>query len=275
MVHASVIDAVRSTGAAYRVFPHNGLIKLTRLLDEGNGDEADPGQMQVVVTESVFSMDGNEAALSELSSLRRSGRRFVLLLDEAHASGVYGPAGAGLAAHYALSDLPEVSVVTLSKALGCAGGAVCGSKAFCEAVVNFGRAYIYSTGIPPAFAAAAEAAIDVLRDEPQHQRRLEELRARVAGALREAGPVVIPPTVSAIVPVFLGSEEAALEAASRMQQAGLWVVPIRPPTVPRGTSRLRITLSSQHTDGEIDLLLKTLGSLDVRPATPPPGAGQS
>jgi 7-keto-8-aminopelargonate synthetase-like enzyme len=153
--------------------------------------------------------------------------------------------------------------VTLSKALGCAGGAVCGSRAFCDAVVNLGRGYIYSTGVAPAVAAAAEAAIDVLRDEPEHQKRLAAIRCRVGDELREAG-IQLPPGRSPILPLILGSEEAALAAASRLRDVGLWVVAIRPPTVPRGTSRLRITLSSQHTDAEIDLLLTTLKSLELR-----------
>ena len=131
---------------------------------------------------------------------------------------------------------------------------------------NLGRAYIYSTSVAPALAAAAEAAIEVLHDEPHHQQRLERLRRWVGGALREAG-FRVPPGDSAIVPVILGSEEAAMAAASVLRDTGLWVAPIRPPTVPRGTSRLRITLSSRHTDEEIELLLATLRSLDRAPST--------
>jgi 8-amino-7-oxononanoate synthase len=256
LVHASLVDAVRQTGAPVRVFPHNNLEKLARLLDE-----AEAGQSQVVVTESVFSMDGDEADLNGLARLKQHGRPFVLLLDEAHGSGVYGPAGAGLAAHLGLAGLADVTVVTLSKALGCAGGAICAPAAFCDAVANLGRAYLYSTSVAPALAAAAEAAIDVLHDEPQNQQRLERLRWWVGGALRESG-FRVPPGDSAILPVILGSEEAAMAAASVLRDAGLWVAPIRPPTVPRGTSRLRITLSSQHTDGEIELLLTTLRSIE-------------
>jgi 8-amino-7-oxononanoate synthase len=258
LVHASLVDAVHEAGTPFRVFPHNHLKKLERLLEE-----SDPAEAQVVVTESVFSMDGDAAALAGLAELKRR-RPFVLLLDEAHAGGAYGANGSGLAAEMGLGGLADLTVVTLSKGLGCAGGAVCGSALLCDAVVNFGRAYVYSTAVTPALAAAAEAAVGVLRDEPQRQQRLREVARRVRGRLREAG-LDLPPGDSPIVPVIVGKEEAALEAASRLEDAGLWVVPIRPPTVPRGSSRLRITLCSQHADEEIEQLLSCVIAL-TRPS---------
>jgi 8-amino-7-oxononanoate synthase len=248
LVHASLVDAVHESGLPFRVFPHNQLKKLERLLEE-----SDPAEAQVVVTESVFSMDGDAADLAALAELKRR-RPFVLLLDEAHASGVYGESGAGLAAEMGLGGLADLTVVTLSKAMGCAGGAVCGSALMCDAVVNFGRAYVYSTAVAPALAAAAEAAVGVMHDEPQRQQRLRDVARRVRRRLREAG-LTLPGGDSPIVPVILGKEEAALAAASRLQDLGLWVVPIRPPTVPRGSSRLRVTLSSQHADDEIEQLV--------------------
>ena len=254
LVHASLIDAVRETGAPFRVFPHKHLDKLARLLEE-----ADPAQSQVVVTESIFSMDGDAADLPGLAELKRR-RLFVLLLDEAHASGVYGEGGAGLAAEAGLAGLAEVTVVTLSKSLGCGGGAVCGSAGFCDAVVNLGRAYVYSTGVPPHVAAAAEAAIGVIRDEPQRQGRVRELAAHVRSRLSGAG-FDVPAGDSPIIPILLQNEEAALTAASRMRDAGLWVVAIRPPTVPRGGSRIRVTLSSEHTDEEVESLLTAVAAL--------------
>jgi glycine C-acetyltransferase/8-amino-7-oxononanoate synthase len=205
LVHASLVDAVRQSGAPFRVFPHNNLEKLSRLLAE-----AQAGQVQVVVTESIFSMDGDAAPLADLARIKQQGPGFILLLDEAHASGVYGPAGAGLAAHLGLGGLADVTVVTLSKALGCAGGAVCGSAAFCEAVVNLGRAYVYSTALPPALAATAEEAVGVLRDEPQHQERLTRVCGLLRSALREAGPCARPGCKSppAILRSFRWSWEA-------------------------------------------------------------------
>jgi 8-amino-7-oxononanoate synthase len=254
LVHASLIDAARMAGQPFRVFPHNHLDKLDRLLRE-----ADATQRQIVLTESIFSMDGDAADLRGLAELKRR-HGFMLLLDEAHASGVFGPGGAGLAAELGLSGLVDVTVVTLSKALGCGGGAVCGSSLFIEALVNFARAYIYSTSIPPSLAAAAEAAIDVLRDEPQRRLRLRSLANYVRKRLSAAG-LHLPPGDSPILPIVLGNEKAALSAAESLQLAGLWTLPIRPPTVPRTTSRLRITLSSQHSDDEIEQFLRALSAL--------------
>ena len=253
LAHASLIDAIRAAGAPYRVFPHNHLAKLDRLLAE-----AEPRELQVVVTEAIFSMDGDAADLTGLAALKAR-RPFVLLLDEAHASGVYGPDGAGLAAEVGLQAIVDVSIVTLSKALGSAGGAVCGSETFCNAVVNHGRAYIYSTHLPPSAAAAAEAAIQVMAHEPQRQRRVRDLAARVRSELTVCG-IALPAGDSPIIPIILQNEQAALEAARVLQDQGLWVLPIRPPTVPRGTSRLRVTLSSEHSDGEVAQLICALAS---------------
>jgi 8-amino-7-oxononanoate synthase len=249
--HASLIDAVRGGGLPFRVFPHNDLAKLSRLLEE-----SEPRELQVVVTESVFSMDGDAAPLAGLAELKRS-HPFVLLLDEAHGSGVYGPNGSGLAAETGLTATVDVFVVTLSKALGAVGGAVCASRNFCDALENFGRAYIYSTAVPPGVAAACEAAIGVMRDEPDRQRRVRELASRVRAALRLGGDCPI-------VPVILGVEAEAIEAAERLRREGLLVLPVRPPTVPRGSSRLRVTLSCEHSDGEVDRLIELLCGL-VRP----------
>ena len=252
-VHASLIDAVRATGQPYRVFPHNGISKLRRLLQE-----AAPEELQVVVTESIFSMDGDAANLSALADLKRE-HPFILLLDEAHAAGVYGPDGAGYAAELGLRTVVDISIVTLSKALGGIGGAICGSKHWCEAVINFGRAYLFSTSLPPAVAAAAVAAIGVLRNEPWRQARVRALAIRVRGELSAAG-WRIPVGDSPIIPIPLGSEEAALIASASLQKQGLLVVAIRPPTVPRGGSRLRVTLSCEHTDGEINRLIQGLAT---------------
>ena len=254
LAHASLIDAVRASDAPFRVFPHNHMAKLARMLGE-----ADAGQFQVVVTESIFSMDGDCADLAGLAELKAK-HGFVLLLDEAHASGVYGPAGAGLAAERGLEGVADLSVVTLSKAIGSAGGAVCASARLCDCVVNHGRAYVYSTHLPPSAAAAAEAAVEVMTDEPQRQRRVRELAEWVRSELAARGSR-LPAGDSPIIPILLESERAALEAARGLQDEGLWVLAIRPPTVPRGTSRLRVTLSSEHRDDEIAQLVNAVSRL--------------
>lgn len=251
LAHASLIDAVRGSGNDFRVFPHNGMTKLDRLLTD-----TPAGVMNVVVTESVFSMDGDTADLASLAELK-SRHDFVLLLDEAHGSGVYGPDGAGLAAEENLSAIVDVTVVTLSKALGLAGGAICGGRAFVDAVTNAGRAYIYSTAVAPATATLTRMAIAILRDEPERQTRLRATALRLRQRL-SAGGLPVTAGDSPIVPIALGDEAAALSAASMLLDRGFLVGAIRPPTVPRGTSRLRVTLSSKHADEMIDDLASTI-----------------
>ncbi len=250
--HASLIDAVHATQAPYRIFPHNNLAKLARLLSDADADET-----QVVLTESIFSMDGDAADLAGLAQLKRD-HPFLLLLDEAHATGVYGPAGAGYAAELSLSNIVDLSIVTLSKAIGLAGGAVCASDKLISAVQNFGRAYIYSTSIPTSIAAGAIAAIQIIHEEPHRQIRVRALAKRVRKELQSAGLTVPGLPDSPILPILLGEESAALAATNRLRDQGLWVVPVRPPTVPRRTSRLRITLCADHTDGEIDRLIRAV-----------------
>jgi 8-amino-7-oxononanoate synthase len=254
LVHASLIDAVRSTDAEVRVFPHNNHDKLQRLLREAAASE-----MQVVITESIFSMDGDAADLGSLARIKKE-LPFILLLDEAHGSGIYGPSGAGYAAELDLQSIVDISVVTLSKALGCAGGAVCASRAFCDTLLNLGRAYIYSTSVPPMIAAAAQAAVEVCCGEPHRQARVRELARRVRGELIGAG-MSIPSGDSPITPIILGEEARALDAASALRERDLWVIAVRPPTVPHGSSRLRVTLSCDHTDEEVTKLIDALKQL--------------
>ena len=252
LVHASLIDAVRAVGPdAMRVFPHNGVAKLKRLLCD-----APAGQLQMVVTESIFSMDGDAADLEGIVALKRA-RRFVLLVDEAHASGVYGQHGAGYASERGLAEQVDISVVTLSKALGGAGGAVCASGDFCKALINRGRAYMYSTSVPPSVCGGCIASIELLRDEPDRQNRVRALARRVREGVARIG-FGIPTGDSPIVPVIFGDESAALAASERLLENGLLVPAVRPPTVARGSSRLRLTLCADHTDGEVERLLGAL-----------------
>jgi 8-amino-7-oxononanoate synthase len=249
--HASLVDAVLASGMPHRVFPHNHLPKLERLLGS-----APSAQLQVVITESIFSMEGDAADLVGLMKLKQHSP-FVLVLDEAHASGVYGPDGGGYAAECGLADAIDVTLVTFSKAAGLAGGAVCASDVLCQAMANWGRAYIYSTSVPPALCAGISAAIGVMRREPDRQRRVRELAKGLRRRLASAG-LNTPAGDSPIIPILLGSKERAMEAAERLRQQGLWVGAIRPPTVARGTSRLRVTLSCEHKDGEVEHLAAAL-----------------
>jgi 8-amino-7-oxononanoate synthase len=254
LAHASLLDAVRGARAEFRVFPHNHLAKVRRLLDD-----APPDQLQVVVTESIFSMDGDAADLAGLIEIKQQ-RPFILLLDEAHGSGVYGPAGAGYAAEVKLQQHIDISIVTLSKALGCVGGAVCASKNFCQALLNYGRAFIYSTSIPPMVAAAAQESIAIMRDEPQRQSRVRALASRLREWLGAIGFEILQGN-SPIIPLILGDERRAIDASQRLADARILVPAVRPPTVPKASSRLRITLSSDHTDDQVQNLVDVLAEM--------------
>ncbi|MDB5302658.1 MAG: 8-amino-7-oxononanoate synthase [Phycisphaerales bacterium] len=254
LAHASLIDAIRATDETIRVFPHNHIAKLRRLLEE-----SPECQLQVVVTESIFSMDGDAADLRAIAELKAK-HDFILLVDEAHASGVYGPNGNGLAAELGVGDMVDVSVMTLSKALGGIGGAVCGSSIFCEALINYARAYLFSTSIPPATAAAAETAVEVVQEEPGRRDRLRRLARFVRERIGKTR-FAVPAGDSPIIPIVLGEEAAALAAAEKLRAEGLLVMAVRPPTVAKGSSRLRVTLSSEHTDAEIERLIQAVETL--------------
>ena len=255
--HASLIDAVQQSGAPFRVFPHNGLAKLRRLLQD-----APPDQLQVVVTESIFSMDGDAADLEGLVRLKAE-FQFRLLLDEAHATGVLGPSGNGLAAECGVSGDVDASVITFSKSLGTAGAAVCGSNLFCQMLVNHARAYLFSTSPPAATMAATQASIEVIQAEPQRIARLSHITGQMREAIGQMG-FTVPLGDAPIIPLIFASEEAALAAAQQLEEDGLLAVAIRPPTVPRGSSRLRITLCSEHADSDLQQLCDCLRKLPIK-----------
>jgi len=240
--HASIIDGCRLARAGVRIYPHGDLAALDAALGAVDG-------RSIVVTDTVFSMDGDACDLGGVVEVaRRHGA--LLVLDEAHA--VLGPE---------LGDASGVDVLrvgTLSKTLGSLGGFVAGPQRFVDLLVNRARPYIFTTAPTPADAGAAMAALGVLRsDEGDGLRdRLRQLVARVADAVgRDAHP-------SPIVPVVIGGEAEAVAASASLLDQGLWVPAIRPPTVAPGTSRLRITLSATHTDAQVDRLLEGLAGLD-------------
>jgi 8-amino-7-oxononanoate synthase len=266
LCHASLIDGARLSGAILRVFPHNDLGKLESHLEWAQREHA--GKRILIVTESVFSMDGDLAPLRELLELKK---RFhaLLLLDEAHAIGVIGPNGRGLAAAEDLNKDVDVQMGTLSKALGVSGGYICGSRSLIEWLINRARSFIYSTAPPPALAAAALAAVDFLASPDGEERRLllrqrikllQELLPVRAAAPNRSGKTA-DHAGSAIFPWIVGREQAAIDLAHALQKEGFLVPAIRYPTVAKGSARLRITVTAVHTEEQIRSLCEAIARL--------------
>ncbi len=244
--HASIIDGCRMARAGVTVYRHGDLGQLDGALDAASG-------RPIIVSDTVFSMDGDEADLGGLIDVAAR-HQALLVLDEAHA--VLGPELPGPSR---IRGVDVLRVGTLSKTLGALGGFVAGPSRFVELLVNLARPYIFTTAPTPADAAAALAALGVVRsDEGAALRsRLAEQVARVAAVVGRVGHC------SPIIPVIIGEETDAVSASTDLLSQGLWVPAIRPPTVPRGTSRLRITLSSIHTDEQVDRLLRGLVELEL------------
>jgi 8-amino-7-oxononanoate synthase len=253
--HASLIDGCRLSRARVHVYRHADTSHLHDLLTRLGG----ASRRRLIVTESVFSMDGDWAPLTELADLARC-HDCLLLIDEAHATGIFGENGRGLSELLSVSSTDQdspIKVGTLSKALGGQGGFVTGSRRLIDWLVNRGRPYIFSTALAPPLAAAARQAVAVVAAEPERRHRLLGL----ADFLRERlGSVGYPATGSRcqIVPVVVGSARAALEMSRRLQERGLLVPAIRPPTVPEGTARLRISLTAQHSEEDVARLVAAL-----------------
>jgi 8-amino-7-oxononanoate synthase len=254
LAHASLIDAARLSGATVRTFPHNDMARLEALLAK-----ISPGKTRIlVVTESIFSMDGDAAPLRELVELKdRCGAS--LLVDEAHATGLYGATGAGLVAEAGLSARVEIVMGTMSKALGSVGGYIAGSRALIDWLVNRARSFIYSTALPPGVIAASRAAVDLARG-PEGAARRDRLRGNITHfhAGLPAAWKNRTLSMSAIQPLICGEASAALQLAATLREKGLLIPAIRYPTVPRNAARLRVTLSAAHSSKDIDALNEAL-----------------
>jgi 8-amino-7-oxononanoate synthase len=274
--HASLIDAARQSGARLRAYPHGDVDRLAELL--ARAPKSSSARRVFVVTDSLFSMDGDFAPLAEIVALKQR-FRFTLIVDEAHAIGVFGPTGRGVAELLGLSDQIDVLVGTCSKAMGGAGGFIAGRKVLIDALRTTARPFIYSTAPPAAVAAATIAALGIIGEEPQRRTRLLQLAADLHQMLRRSGIVPAPfsrdpqgsalsnptkgrpafaPPPTPIIPVILGSEDRALAAQRVLLEHGQFVLAIRPPTVPKGTSRLRISLMCDHTAADLDRLVAAL-----------------
>lgn len=254
--HASLLDATRMAGARLRRFPHLDTGILSGWL------EADPTPGSLIATDGVFSMDGDLAQLPELAKLAQRHGAW-LMVDDAHAFGVIGESGAGSCEHWGLgADEAQILVGTLGKAFGTFGAFVAGSEILIETLIQSARSYIYTTALPPPVAYATLASLELIRNEPWRRTRLADLSRRLIDGARTLGFEVMggrnEATVTPIVPLILGTPEAATSMSRALFERGILVGAIRPPTVPVGTARLRITLSAAHTDEQVDRLLEAL-----------------
>jgi len=248
--HASIIDGCRLSGARTEVYRHGDVDHLAELL------AANPARRRLIVSETVFSMDGDIAPLPALLELARA-HDAVLVLDEAHATGVLGPNGEGALARFGLDPEGIVIVGTLSKALASAGGFVAASSTVIDYLLNRSRPFIFNTALPPASVGAALTALDIVAAEPERRTGLDTLAKRLREGLVAAG---YPPSDSetAIVPLLLGSADAALAVERRLREADILSRAIRPPTVPEGTARIRFNLIATHTTEDVDRVLAAL-----------------
>lgn len=252
--HACLIDGAKLAGAELKRYPHADVVAAARQL------AARPDAAALLATDGVFSMDGDVAPLGALAALcRREGATFMV--DDAHGLGVLGSSGGGSveAAGLGAREVP-VLMATLGKALGCAGAFVAGSAELIDGLIQQARPYIYTTAMPPALAAAASRAVELAQAESWRREKLTALIARFRRGAAELG-LDLMPSITAIQPLRLGTPQAALDAAAKLEQRGLLVTTIRPPTVPAGASRLRITLSAAHEEEHVDRLLDALATL--------------
>ena len=260
--HNSMIEGIRQSGAEKKIWRHNDTGHLEELLEQAGSDRP-----KLIVFESLYSMDGDFAPIRQISALAE---RYdaMTYLDEVHAVGMYGPAGAGIAAREGVMQCIDVIEGTLAKAFGCLGGYVAASANLVDAVRSYAPGFIFTTALPPAICAAATAAIRHLKSSQSERTRQQECAARVKSALTAAGlPIMLSETH--IVPVMVGDPEKCKRASDLLlSEHGIYLQPINYPTVPRGTERLRITATPYHDDVLIDQLAEALTDVWRRVALP-------
>jgi 8-amino-7-oxononanoate synthase len=251
--HASLFDGCRLSRADVRVYPHADCERLAALLDESK-----KYRRRLIVTDGLFSMDGDLAPLAGLADLAE---RYdaMLLVDEAHATGVFGEHGRGVCEHLGVEDRVHIRIGTLSKALGSVGGFVVGCQSLVDWLVNRARPYVFSTASPAATAAAAIAALDIVRDEPQRRRQLLTRSQSLREELSDRGWNV-GLSASQIIPIVVGDPERAMKMSAELRERGLFAPAIRPPTVPEGEACLRVSLTAGHTEEMIETLVAALES---------------
>jgi glycine C-acetyltransferase/8-amino-7-oxononanoate synthase len=245
LCHASLIDGCRLSAADFRIYRHNDTNHLQSLLSKRRN-----GRRTLIVTDGLFSMDGDLAPLPELSRLARD-YEADLYVDDAHGTGVMGPHGRGTVEHFGLDTQIPFHMGTLGKALGSSGAYLAGSSTMIHYLMSTNRSFIFTTAPPPSSAAAATAALRIMQREPERRARLWANRERLFAGLTQLG-FSLSPSVSPIMPILVGNAEAALTFAEHLFTEGVYAPAIRPPTVPNATSRIRVTVTSEHTPSHID-----------------------
>jgi 8-amino-7-oxononanoate synthase len=263
LVHACIVDAARLSGAKLRVFGHNNLNDLAKILrwaDKRFSGAPLPSDARkprtLIITESIFSMDGDQAPLRELTALKEKFGAW-LMVDDAHATGLYGKSRRGLPEELGVAGKIEVHMGTLGKSFGASGGYICGSRTLIDFLINRARSFIFSTAPVPAAAAAATAGVRFVRSEAGEQRR-NQLWSNVALITRHLNS-----QGGAIIPILVGDEEKAVQIAGELRRQGIFIPAIRFPTVARGQARLRLTVTAAHSRADVEQLLSALRSVNL------------
>lgn len=242
--HASIIDGIILSRAQFKRYPHNDMTVLQEQLKSVSGF-----RKRVIITDSVFSMDGDCAPLKEIVALAKKYNALVMV-DEAHAFGVLGKNGRGLVEHLGLEGQVDIQMGTLSKAAGAFGAYCCGASELIELILNRARSFIYTTGLPPSVAAAGQKAVEIIAAEPQRRRKLLKNSDDIRFGLKKIGFDTMT-SQTPIIPILIKDAALAVEFSKRLLSQGVFVQAIRPPTVPVGTARLRVTAMSTHTQKDI------------------------
>jgi 8-amino-7-oxononanoate synthase len=256
--HASIIDGCRLSRSKVVVYGHRNMDQLELALKQ-----RPIGGRKLIVTESLFSMDGDEAPLADIVRLAEK-YGAVVMVDEAHATGVYEPNGAGLVARLGLGDRVPIQMGTLGKALGGFGAYVAGTRSLCELLINRCRSFIFTTSLPPAVMAMGIAALDLLKKEPERRQKLRDSCEQVRAGLNALG-FTLGNSQSQILPLMVGDATRCMQLSESLLENGVFAQGIRPPTVPAGTSRLRITLMATHTREQIEQALGVFKELGLEP----------
>jgi len=252
--HASIIDGARLSGARLRIYPHKNLEKLEDILKKESAFKK-----KLIVTDGVFSMDGD---IAPIPGLVRIAKRFdaFLMVDDAHATGVLGKTGKGTCEYFGIEDGVDIQMGTFSKAIGCLGGFVTGSRPLIEYIRNKARSFIYTTGLPPAIAAGCIKAIEIMQKDKSLRKRLWHNIGRFKSALGKLGFDTMG-SETQIIPILTGDISSTMRSAERLFKMGIFAPGVRPPTVPKNKCRIRTSLMATHTDEHIDRAIKAFKEL--------------